>query len=177
MASRGRGSLGACASNRASVRSAQSAAQMASTRRSSSLNVKATRLTSHTYGFSGGAGSGPLSLHGRISRAPDRVRPSQMAQMILASVQTFLDLGSRAERHRQAAVAYKKLLRKFERIPVSEERTPETAQDGDVAGALGRLEEELSEVDGAAPVVPRGIASRVEGRPMEIAHTAGELAE
>ena len=41
MASRGRVSLGACASNSGSVRSAQSAAHTASTRRSSSLRVRA----------------------------------------------------------------------------------------------------------------------------------------
>jgi hypothetical protein len=36
---------------------------------------------------------------------------------VLAPLQTTLDLAGRAERHRHAAVEYKRLLRSFERIP------------------------------------------------------------
>jgi len=95
---------------------------------------------------------------------------------ILASVQAFLDLGSRAERHRQAAISYKRLLRWFERVPVENVELPVIGDDGELTRFLRRLQAELAEVDGAAPVVPRGIARKVEQRPLEVAQTARELA-
>jgi hypothetical protein len=95
---------------------------------------------------------------------------------ILASVQAFLDLGARAERHRQAATAYKRLLRVFERVPVSDDRLPAIGDDGELTHILRRLQAELAEVDGAAPVVPRRLAERVEARPIDVARTARELA-
>jgi hypothetical protein len=91
---------------------------------------------------------------------------------ILASVQAFLDLGSRAERHRQAAISYKRLLRSFERVPASGQPLSEVRDDNE----LQRLQAELAEADGAAPVVPRRIAETVEERPMEVVLTARKLA-
>jgi len=95
---------------------------------------------------------------------------------ILASVQAFLDLGSRAERHRQAAISYKRLLRSFERIPASDHKLSEVRDDSEPGRELQRLQAELGEVDGAAPVVPRRIAEEVEARPIEIVLKASELA-
>jgi hypothetical protein len=95
---------------------------------------------------------------------------------ILASVQAFLDLGSRAERHRQAAISYKRVLRSFERIPASDHKLSEVRDDSQPGRELQRLQAELAEVDGAAPVVPRRIAEKVEDRPMEVVLKACELA-
>ena len=55
---------------------------------------------------------------------------------MLASVQTFLNLGARAEQHRQAANAYKKLLRSFERIPASPEALPKLGDDSPLSREL-----------------------------------------
>jgi hypothetical protein len=95
---------------------------------------------------------------------------------ILVSVQTFLDLGARAEKHRQAAVSYKRLLRQFERIPPSHEKLPDIGDKSELARALQELEAELAEVDSVAPVVPRRMAARVEARPMEVV-SARELGQ
>jgi len=95
---------------------------------------------------------------------------------ILASVQAFLDLGSRAERHRQAAISYKRVLRSFERIPASDQKLSEVRDDSQPGRELQRLQAELAEVDGAAPVVPRRIAEKVEDRPMEVVLKACALA-
>ena len=53
---------------------------------------------------------------------------------------------------------------------------PVIGDDGELTRFLRRLQAELAEVDGAAPVVPRGIARKVEQRPLEVAQTARELA-
>jgi hypothetical protein len=82
---------------------------------------------------------------------------------ILASVQTFLDLGGRAERHRQAAVSYKTILRKLERLPPDPVPLAELADENKaLAEVVEQLEAGLADVDGAAPVVPRRLAHRVE---------------
>ncbi len=85
---------------------------------------------------------------------------------ILAAVQTFLDLGGRAERHRQAANEYKDLLRQFERV--SEQQV-----DGAICGRMAddelcawviQIQRTLRVVDDKAPVVPQRRARNVERR-------------
>ena len=99
-----------------------------------------------------------------------------LAAAMLASVQTFLNLGARAEQHRQAANAYNKLLRSFERIPASPEALPKLGDDSPLSRELRQFEAELAEVDTAAPVVPEGLAKEVESRLVKIATTACEMA-
>jgi hypothetical protein len=83
---------------------------------------------------------------------------------ILVSVVTFLDLGARAERHRQASASYKRMIRRLERLPPMAKRIEELAEGDPMYEAVQRLEVELGETDAAAPVPPRRIAYRVEDR-------------
>ena len=88
---------------------------------------------------------------------------------ILVSVVTFLDLGARAERHRQASASYKRMIRRLERLPPVAKRIDELAEGDPMYDAVQRLEVELGETDAAAPVPPRRIADRVEERlPVEL---------
>lgn len=83
---------------------------------------------------------------------------------ILVSVVTFLDLGARAERHRQASASYKRMIRRLERLPPVTKKIEELAEGDPIYDAVERLEVELGETDAAAPVPPRRIARRVEER-------------
>ena len=99
------------------------------------------------------------------------------AAAVLVAFQTFLDLGARAERHRQSAVEYKALLRRFERLA---ERRSGASPCGEMDDAalctlVEELETELTRVDSKAPVVPAGLAADVEARPSEYVGTAARL--
>jgi hypothetical protein len=88
---------------------------------------------------------------------------------ILATVQTFLDLGARAERHRQAAVVYKRMLRRLERLPPERISLAQLSTENlELAQDIKQLEAELGEADATAPVVPRGLAERIESLPIEL---------
>lgn len=96
---------------------------------------------------------------------------------MLAGFQTFLDPGGRAERHRQAASAYKGHLREFERVAErrSKASTCGPLSNEDLCTWLGAMKDTLQVVDDKAPVVPRGLAKSVEGRAVLPARTAREL--
>ena len=70
---------------------------------------------------------------------------------VLASVQTFLDPGARAEHHRLSAVSDKKLARAFERIPPSENESLSFEDDSEDGRLLQRIQAELAETDSGAP--------------------------
>jgi hypothetical protein len=99
-----------------------------------------------------------------------------LAAAIITQVQTFLDLGGRAEQHRQAAVRYKQALRSFERISPKLGALPEVGASDDLSKRLDELEKTLAEADAAAPVVPARLARKVESRPAVVVTTAEELA-
>jgi len=100
------------------------------------------------------------------------------AAAVLVAFQTFLDLGARAERHRQSAVEYKALLRRFERL--TERRSADSpcgvADDEAFCRAIEELEAELHRVDSRAPVVPVRLAAKVERRTLGYYSTAEALA-
>ena len=87
-----------------------------------------------------------------------------VAATILISVVTFLDLGARAERHRQAAASYKRMLRRLERFPPLTTKIESLSKADRTYKTILRLERELGETDSAAPVPPRRIAHRVVQR-------------
>jgi hypothetical protein len=90
-------------------------------------------------------------------------------------LQSTLDLGGRAERHRQAAVAYKRLLRVLERVPPALGAIPQPGQDNELARELKQLELQLAEADAAAPIVPARLAGRIESLPVHIVGNANGL--
>jgi hypothetical protein len=109
-----------------------------------------------------------LSLVGGITGA---------AAAVLVAFQTFLDLGARAERHRQSAVEYKALLRRFERLT---ERRSGSSPCGDMddtalCSLVEELESELTQIDGKAPVVPARLAADIEGLPSQYVGIAKRL--
>jgi hypothetical protein len=99
-----------------------------------------------------------------------------LAAAILASVQTFLDLGARAERHRQAAIDFKKILRTFERIPSSVGDLRSIKDDSEEGRVLQQLEAALMEADRRAPVVPKRLGDKVEAMPVDVVRQAEKLA-
>jgi hypothetical protein len=109
-----------------------------------------------------------LALVGGITAA--------MAAM-LSAFQTFLDLGGRAERHRQAATEYKGLLRRFERL--SERRAAQSVcgqiDKNALCTLIDSLQTELQTVDAKAPVPPKGLAQHIEGKLPEYVDEALKL--
>lgn len=97
---------------------------------------------------------------------------------MLTAFQTFLDLGSRAERHRQAANDYKVLLRQFEWISArrSQRSTDAGLSDDEYRAWIEQVQEELRTVDTKAPVVPLRLADSIEQRCKKSATTAAALA-
>jgi hypothetical protein len=91
---------------------------------------------------------------------------------VLANALTFLDLGGRAESHRQAAVAYKDILREFEEaFGLKGDRPPSIDRE-----KLSKLKSRLCEVDRAAPTVPVKRGSKIEQQDYDFATKAEELA-
>jgi hypothetical protein len=78
---------------------------------------------------------------------------------MLTSVQAFLDLGARAERHRMAAVRYKAVIRQLEQSGIGTIKN--VALD---APALSELRQRLDALEEEMPVVPPSIYDRVELR-------------
>lgn len=80
---------------------------------------------------------------------------------VTSHLHSSLDLGARAEAHRQAASHYKQLLRSFERLG------PEVGGTGnraELTTTLTTLENRLSEVDASAPIVPKRLAQSEEAK-------------
>lgn len=96
---------------------------------------------------------------------------------VLAGIQTFLDLGGRAERHRQAANEYKGLLRQFERL--SERRVLDAVcgpmDDKELCSWIANVQDALRVVDDKAPVAPWRLAKSIERLPLDIVTNAGNL--
>jgi hypothetical protein len=77
---------------------------------------------------------------------------------ILVSLQSFLDLGARAERHRTAGVRYKQMIRDMEQLGIGTgELRVESAKIDELRQALDALEKEM-------PVVPLKIYNEVEAK-------------
>jgi hypothetical protein len=91
------------------------------------------------------------------------------AAAICGGFTAFLDLGGRAQRHRAASVAYKRLLRELEaRTTVADEQLADVS-DG-CAQEIIDLRKALAEVDAAAPIPPRRTAEAVHRRGRRCAH-------
>ncbi|HEY8543899.1 MAG TPA: SLATT domain-containing protein [Acidimicrobiales bacterium] len=90
------------------------------------------------------------------------------AAAVTSHLSSSLNLGARAEAHRQAAGHYKQLLRSFERL----------APDGGrvATDVLTTLENRLSEVDAGAPIVPKRLAQQEERKKVVVVTQAIDLA-
>jgi hypothetical protein len=86
---------------------------------------------------------------------------------ITSHLHSSLNLGGRAEAHRQAASHYKQLLRSFERLAPDGGRVP--------ADTLTTLENRLSEVDASAPIVPKRLAQQEERKRVVVVTQAIDL--
>ena len=86
---------------------------------------------------------------------------------VTSHLHSSLDLGARAEAHRQAASHYKQLLRSFERLAPDGGRVP--------ADTLTTLENRLSEVDASAPIVPKRLAAQEESKRVVVVTEAVHL--
>jgi hypothetical protein len=82
---------------------------------------------------------------------------------VLTGVVTFLDFGGRAERHRKAAVEYKKALRRFELYPPFGATQVAGLPEKDRA-FFNEMRRTLADIDASAPIPPRRIAKRIEER-------------
>jgi hypothetical protein len=78
---------------------------------------------------------------------------------ILVSIQSFLDLGARAERHRIAGVRYKAAIRQLEQLGI-----------GTISGlvldapAVTELRRQLDALEEEMPVVPPGVYDQIEAK-------------
>lgn len=84
---------------------------------------------------------------------------------VLAGIVTFLDQGGRAERHRKAAVDYKKALRKLEATAPPKEMKVRTLlhnPNHPISKFVDEMKTTLDDIDTYAPIPPRRIATRVE---------------
>ncbi len=78
---------------------------------------------------------------------------------ILASLQSFLDLGARAERHRIAGAKYKAVIRQMEQMGIGT-----LSAVGLEAPIVTELRKNLDALEEEMPVVPPGIYDSVEAR-------------
>jgi hypothetical protein len=78
---------------------------------------------------------------------------------ILASVQSFLDLGARAERHRIAGVKYKAVIRRLEQLGIGT-----LSGQGLDAPVLTEIRQGLDALEEEMPVVPPSVYDAVEAR-------------
>lgn len=78
---------------------------------------------------------------------------------VLASLQTFYNFSSHAERHRSAGVKYKAIIRELEQV-----LTQPTKQLPEKKDFLDDLRLRLDDLELEAPVVPEGIYRRIEER-------------
>jgi hypothetical protein len=86
---------------------------------------------------------------------------------VLAGIVTFLDQGGHAERHRKAAVDYKKALRKLEATAPPKEMKVRTLMHNPnhpISKFVDEMKTTLDDIDTYAPIPPRRIATRVESR-------------
>jgi hypothetical protein len=77
---------------------------------------------------------------------------------ILTSLQTFLDLGARAERHRLAGVRYKAVIRHLEQLGIG------TIKAGLDAPVVTELRQRLDALEEEMPVVSPAIYDQVEAK-------------
>lgn len=77
--------------------------------------------------------------------------------VVLTSVQTALDYGARAERHRIAGVRYKEIIRHVERM-----RSETTDKGQPNHEELEKLQNDLNELEEAMPVVPASVFQAIE---------------
>jgi hypothetical protein len=92
---------------------------------------------------------------------------------ILTGLQTLLNFGARSEAHRQSAAAYKKLIRRLERVPPETTELAALPADSARYKEIERLERALGDVDSAAPLPPRRIARSVEHVEIHLKHEVG----
>lgn len=98
-----------------------------------------------------------------------------MIAAVAAPLQSTLDLGGRAERHRQAAVEYKRLVRTFERISPDRRDIPRAGQTGEFAALLETLATRIGDADAAAPILPTRLARHVESLPITVTGDSGRV--
>jgi hypothetical protein len=90
---------------------------------------------------------------------------------VLGNVVTFLNFGARAESHRNAAAAYKNVLREFEEACGNSHDT-KNELGPDTLATLKRL---LADADTAAPTVPARRGEQIEQRPFRFVRKAEDL--
>jgi hypothetical protein len=104
------------------------------------------------------------STFAALQNSPDRtlqvvVGVLAILAAILVSLQAFLDLGARAERHRMAGVRYKAVIRQLEQLGIG------TIKDWRLdAPALTELRQRLDALEEEMPVVPPAIYDRIESK-------------
>jgi hypothetical protein len=99
-----------------------------------------------------------------LQKSPDRtvqlvIGVLAIVAAILTSLQAFLDLGARAERHRIAGVRYKAVIRQLEQLGIGTIKGL-----GLDAPALTELRQRLDALEDDMPVVPPGVYDRVEAK-------------
>jgi hypothetical protein len=96
-----------------------------------------------------------------LQKSPDRsvqltVGMLAIVAAILTSLQSFLDLGARAERHRMAGARYKSVIRQLEQLGIG---TLSKTLDAPV---LNELRQRLDTLEEEMPVIPPRIYDQVE---------------
>ena len=76
---------------------------------------------------------------------------------IVTGLSTFLNLAERTEKHRSAGVHYKEIVWELERI-LSQSTAQMTRDDP----ALTKIQQQLADLEGTAPVVPEKLYAQVE---------------
>jgi hypothetical protein len=92
---------------------------------------------------------------------------------VLGNVVAFLNLGGRAESHRNAAVAYKAILRDFEEA-CGNSGDEKKELDAQTVASLKSL---LADADRTAPMLPVRRGDDVERRPFRFVRKADDLAK
>lgn len=103
------------------------------------------------------------STFAALQESPDRMLQVVVGVLaiiaaILTSLQTFLDLGARAERHRLAGVRYKAVIRQLEQLGIG------TMKAGLDAPAVTELRQRLDALEEEMPVVPPTVYDQVEAK-------------
>lgn len=104
------------------------------------------------------------SVFAALQDSPDRtirvaVGALAMLSAILIAVQSFLDLGARAERHRMAGARYKTIIRQLEQLGIG--TISGVAMD---ASVINGIRERLDALEEEMPVISPGVYDAIEAR-------------
>jgi hypothetical protein len=99
------------------------------------------------------------------------------ASSILAGLQTLLNFGGRTEGHRQSAAAYKRLIRRLERVAPEATKLAKLDRNSETYKEITRLEREIGDADSSSILPPRSVAKAFEQVKVHLKHNVDVIVD